>query len=577
MIKPEYTSRLTLRRSVAVLVLTATFSLEAAAGGRTTNQAPIISGTPPVSVVAGSSYGFRPTASDPEGHALKFRIANRPVWASFSSSTGRLSGTPGANHVGEYVDIRIRVSDGRNTTELPAFAIDVQQSATQHQVSLTINGPGTVRDTTNGIDCAAACTYAFPEGLTLNLGQLPAAGAHFSSWSGACSTASQCSVNVSGPLNITATFVADDSSAPVPSPSGDTLAKLLNFAETWDRNWNFGGHEVTAAFTESYGKWDYTESTYEPWLFDRATVGYRLFELTGDSRWSDKFLSDFAYYRAHIDSQGIFTPKGQGDTKYSYVTPFALYERLTGDQQYRPIAKLIYDRWISEWPSSYNPDTSFWTEREMAFALEAAVSWLEMTGDAGARARADALVNQWSVVSGSAGAPLHTLAQHGEEFDNAYASMKMTSSWMAALYFQAARRYYVITNNSQVLEQVSKYADFIDLHGIVDGSAFHQEYAGIKVPYYLYGVGTFYDRETPGQGDLDHCLDVGGLLKFAIFAKQQLGQSTSAVQTRHSEMKACSDRNFSDWTRDTVYLPKYRLNPPRKFNWQFRGFYEDAL
>jgi hypothetical protein len=31
--------------------------------------------------------------------------------------------------------------------------------------------------------------------------------------------------------------------------------------------------------------------------------------------------------------------QGNDDTKYGYVTPYLLYERLTGDTQYRPIAK----------------------------------------------------------------------------------------------------------------------------------------------------------------------------------------------------------------------------------------------
>jgi hypothetical protein len=56
---------------------------------------------------------FKPSASDPDGNTLRFSIINRPAWVSFSTATGRLSGTPGANRVGRYVDIRIRVSDGR--------------------------------------------------------------------------------------------------------------------------------------------------------------------------------------------------------------------------------------------------------------------------------------------------------------------------------------------------------------------------------------------------------------------------------------------------------------------------------
>ena len=232
---------------------------------------------------------------------------------------------------------------------------------------------------------------------------------------------------------------------------------------------------------------------------------------------------------------------------------------------------------MSEFPNNYSPTTNLWTEREIAFALEASVSYYEITGDVAALSRASALVNQWSVVSGSVGAPLHTLEQHGEEFPpSSYASMKMTSSWMSALYFQAARRYYALSNNTEVLNQVSKYADFINQYGIVDGAQVHVNLTGIKMPYYLYGINTFYDRETPSEGDMSHCLDVGGIFKFAILAKQQLGQDASVAQNRLNQMVACADREFVDWTRSTLYLPKYRVSPPRKFNWQLRGYYEVA-
>jgi hypothetical protein len=355
------------------------------------------------------------------------------------------------------------------------------------------------------------------------------------------------------------------------------LGKLLNFAETWDRNWNYEGHVVDSRFTADYGYWNYTETTYEPWLFDRASVGYMLYELTGDQRWKDKFLSDFAWYRARIDAGGIFTPKGQDDSKYSYVRPFYYYEQLTGDTQYRPIAKRIHDRWLAEFPNTYSTSQGIWTEREIAFALDAAIFYHKITGDAAALNRSAALVAQWSTISAQTGAPLHTLEQHGEEFPpSTYAAMKMTSSWMSALYFQAAREYYDLTGNQEVLTQVSRYADFIDAHGIVDGAVVHVNLTGLKIPYYLYGVGIYYDRETPSEGDMDHCLDVGGIFRFAVQAKQALGQSSSVAQTRLNQMQACADRNFSDWTRTTLYLPKYRLSPPRKFNWQFRGYNEQV-
>lgn len=89
------------------------------------NQAPKISGTPPTSVNAGNAYSFRPSASDAEGDTLAFSISNRPSWASFSTVTGQLSGTPSAMHVGTYSSIVISVSDGKASSALPAFSIAV--------------------------------------------------------------------------------------------------------------------------------------------------------------------------------------------------------------------------------------------------------------------------------------------------------------------------------------------------------------------------------------------------------------------------------------------------------------------
>ncbi len=91
------------------------------------NVAPSISGTPQTSVLAGQSYLFTPVASDSNGDALTFTIVNRPTWASFSTFTGRLAGTPTSSAVGQYVDIRISVSDGQMSASLAPFSITVTQ------------------------------------------------------------------------------------------------------------------------------------------------------------------------------------------------------------------------------------------------------------------------------------------------------------------------------------------------------------------------------------------------------------------------------------------------------------------
>jgi hypothetical protein len=96
----------------------------------TTNAAPKIGGAPPTSVLASTAYAFKPTASDANGDALTFAIANKPAWATFSTATGQLSGTPTAADIGTTAGIAISVTDGKATASLPAFAIAVQGVAT---------------------------------------------------------------------------------------------------------------------------------------------------------------------------------------------------------------------------------------------------------------------------------------------------------------------------------------------------------------------------------------------------------------------------------------------------------------
>jgi autotransporter-associated beta strand protein len=93
-----------------------------------TNTAPVISGSPDTTVARGSSYSFTPSAFDADGQALTFSISTLPGWASFSSSTGALTGTPAATDVGTTSGIVISVSDGTATASLPAFSITVEGS-----------------------------------------------------------------------------------------------------------------------------------------------------------------------------------------------------------------------------------------------------------------------------------------------------------------------------------------------------------------------------------------------------------------------------------------------------------------
>jgi Cellulase (glycosyl hydrolase family 5)/Putative Ig domain len=87
---------------------------------------PTISGTPATTATPGKPYLFQPSATEPAGAGpLVFSISGLPSWATFSATSGLLSGTPTAANIGTSAGIVISVSDGSASASLPAFAITV--------------------------------------------------------------------------------------------------------------------------------------------------------------------------------------------------------------------------------------------------------------------------------------------------------------------------------------------------------------------------------------------------------------------------------------------------------------------
>jgi Putative Ig domain len=125
-------------RSPAVAIVCLVLYFCQAAIASAANRAPTISGSPATTADVGKAYSFQPAASDPDGNNLTFKIAKKPVWATFSSVSGSLTGTPSASQTGTYSNIVISVNDGRLTKSLPAFSIKVvQATSTSSPVTLS--------------------------------------------------------------------------------------------------------------------------------------------------------------------------------------------------------------------------------------------------------------------------------------------------------------------------------------------------------------------------------------------------------------------------------------------------------
>jgi hypothetical protein len=132
------------------------FSIIVTAAG---NNAPTISGIPATTAVVGQAYvAFTPTAADADGNALTFSITNRPTWATFDTTNGRLSGTPPVGSAGVYPGIVISVSDGQVSVGLPVFTINVNQVGTG-VATVSWQAPTGNTDNTPLIDLASYRIY----------------------------------------------------------------------------------------------------------------------------------------------------------------------------------------------------------------------------------------------------------------------------------------------------------------------------------------------------------------------------------------------------------------------------------
>jgi hypothetical protein len=142
-------------------------------GGNNTNGAPVISGVPPRVIKVGVPYAFTPQASDPDADTLTFSVTNRPIWLTFESRTGALTGTPLLGSEGSYNDIRITVSDGAMSTDLPPFSITVEP-ATAPNMPPEISGTPANAVTVNN-SYAFSPTVSDPDGdvLTFSIQNMP--------------------------------------------------------------------------------------------------------------------------------------------------------------------------------------------------------------------------------------------------------------------------------------------------------------------------------------------------------------------------------------------------------------------
>jgi hypothetical protein len=96
-----------------------------------------ITGSPATEVTAGTEYSFQPAVSEATT-AVTYSITGQPAWASFSTTTGALTGTPTAAEVGSTGEITITASDSSSTAALTPFVIEVKAASATGTGSATL-------------------------------------------------------------------------------------------------------------------------------------------------------------------------------------------------------------------------------------------------------------------------------------------------------------------------------------------------------------------------------------------------------------------------------------------------------
>jgi phospholipase C len=77
-----------------------------------------------------------------------------------------------------------------------------------YQLTVKATGKGTITSNPAGINCPTTCSATFNQNTQVTLNETPATNSFFGGWSGACSGTKACTVTVSAPASVIATFNA---------------------------------------------------------------------------------------------------------------------------------------------------------------------------------------------------------------------------------------------------------------------------------------------------------------------------------------------------------------------------------
>lgn len=352
----------------------------------------------------------------------------------------------------------------------------------------------------------------------------------------------------------------------------------VNFGNTYmgwvGEAYSNGVNVTNGTYGTAQGRFDLATQR-EPWLYDRPTQVYKLYLRTKNPAIRARALEMAELYMAGVTTingnEGDFMTGSGGtaqDPKYQYPIIAWWYERETGSMQYRAQAAGMYRLLYRAYPPIYNTERPLWTERNTTYALMGCLSQYWITGEQVALERAEAYFEMVLGMSEATGAALHPFSQH----EGTGSSTLVASPWMAGMMVDAFIQLYRTNGDERIVAWIARFCDWVVATGFYVNYEV-PEFIGHRIPSYLVGQSQQFPDAAGPAADSEHCYDVAIMLQKGLWAKQRLGQDGTQMQAVVYEQLYVADLVFRTWIRATVGLPRYRVNPPRKYGWWFNGAY----
>ncbi|MCU0757041.1 MAG: hypothetical protein MUE46_18340 [Xanthomonadales bacterium] len=313
-------------------------------------------------------------------------------------------------------------------------------------------------------------------------------------------------------------------------------------------------------------------TAFEPWLYDRPATMFALYLKSANPKALREAIRNAEFYRARLSTAGAFS-LNPGDNKYSFNESLAYAYWLTGDETFLPAiaaAASAHDSTRHAWSSSLG----FWTERSVAFKLEAYAIDYEVHGTPARRNAIAEILGSLAAHQGGtlAGIPsprvdggwYHTGAQHGDWDEAAYGG----STWMTALLSDALRRAYLTGEEPAIAQMIRRSGTFLR-QSIRSASS---QYGGtLPAPrYVIRHDGNDFPNTTPIH-DEEHALDVAAALAWADYFGALLGQRDPQLAQQVTALYGTYDLGVNFWIRPAAPasgLSAFRVNPWRKWGWE---------